>query len=245
MVNFFEKTWVKRTLSGIIYLYGALLIWLLWASFAYVTEYNSQKVVLLVFFFVNLLFGAMMFLSRKQVFTAILVMLLVPINLGILILNFGNWLYVLPPVILSISMFFIVKANSTLKTILGTIYLLMYVLGILAYIAFVTLFGQISLHGFDLENRKFENISPNEEYRYVWYEQDESSPNRRIEIYVESNTDDVNLGFVNFKNILISKRVYAGKYDVPVDIKWKGENMLVVNEREERVDIALGQNSDN
>lgn len=245
MVNFFEKTWVKRTLSGIIYLYGALLIWLLWASFAYVAEYNSQKMVLLIFFLVNVLFGIIMFHCRKQIFTAILVMLLVPINLGILILNFGNWLYVLPPVILSISMFFIVKANPTLKTILGTIYLLMYVLGILAYIAFVTLFGQISLHGFDLENRKFENISPSGEYRYVWYEQDENSRNRRIEIYVESNTDDIDLGFVNFKNVFISKRVYAGKYEVPVDIEWKGDNMLTINEREERVDIALGRSEDN
>lgn len=45
----------------------------------------------------------------------------------------GDWILIVPPFIVAIIMFFAAGTNETVKVIMGTIYLLLYVLGIVAY----------------------------------------------------------------------------------------------------------------
>lgn len=230
MAEFFEKTWVKRTLSGISYLYGALLVWLVWASLAYEMSYDNANLVFIVYLLINFIFSITLFLSRKVISTAILVMLLVPVSLGILLLNFGNWFMIAPPVLIVIFMFFAVRAHDTLKMILGTIYLLMYVLSILGYIAVSTIFS-----GGHETVRTQEVASPNGLYRYVVYEGKDGAANRAINIYVEPNTNDIDLKLVQFKETMRAKREFTGKFNAPPAISWQEEDLLVINDKKIKV----------
>ena len=227
MADIIKKGWVRWVLSAVSYLYGALLAFLVWMSLAYVMDYDNGVSLFVVYALVNLLFLATMFLSRRTVSTAILTMLLVPVALAILLLNMGNWYMVIPPVLVTIVMFFAVRAHETLKTILGTIYLLMYVLSILAYIAFSAIMG-----GFDNSVRQDMAPSPGGLYRYVVYEDKETVSNRTIDIYVEPNTNDIDWKLVRFDQTVRAKRVYTGKYSEPPTIEWTGDEVLTVNGKE-------------
>lgn len=238
MLNFFKKNWVKRVASGITALYGLLLIWLTWASYAYVMEYDNVKALYAVYLIITLIFGALMVYSKKQLFTTVLVMLLLPINLVFILLNFGSWFYVLPSTVILIIMFFACHANETLKVVLGTIYLLMYVLGSLAFMAFTIIFGQLNLHGFNLNYRKEEVVSLKETYRYVRYVEPEDAKNRRIYFYAEPNTEDINFGLVKFKKVVGAQRIYAGKYAQDIKIRWLDDDSIMVDGMVE--DVTLG-----
>lgn len=236
-LDFFKNPWTKRGASALSALYGLLILWLAWASYAYIMEFDNVKALYAVYLIISFLFGALMIYARKQPFTAVLVMLLIPANLVIVLLNFGSWFYILPSTVLLIVLFFAVRTHETLKVVLGTIYLLLYVLSVLAFIAFTTVFGGLNLHGFEVKNRAEEIASPEGTYRYVRYVEPQKTTNRRIYIYTEPNTEDVNLGLVRFKQIYKAKRVYSGRYDEPLTIDWKDDQTLTVNGFEELINF--------
>ena len=65
--------------------------------------------------------------------TEILSILMLPVVFCMILFNMGDWILIVPPFIVAIIMFFAAGTNETVKVIMGTIYLLMYVLGIVAY----------------------------------------------------------------------------------------------------------------
>ena len=80
----------------------------------------------------------------------------------IIIFAYGNWYIIAPPLAVVVIMFFANNANETLKTVLGTMYLLMYVIGVAAYIAIDMLMGPITFTGVELNLRDpdYEVLSP-------------------------------------------------------------------------------------
>lgn len=221
-MDWLRNIWVKRGLSAFSYLYGALLVFLVWMSLGYQLVLPHPVAAFVVYVLLHLLFLAAMLLSRKQVSTAILGILLPPLAFGILILNMGDWFLVVPPVIASITCFFAVRAHETLKTIMGAIYLILYVVGILFYFAISAMMG-------DLEGGTREKavVSPDGNYRYVFYT-DMAGTNIRYDVYVEPCGNDVNLGFVRFEQSLNGKRLHTSRDSVRPQVSWEGEDTLVI-----------------
>jgi len=141
MKKLLTNKWVKLALSFITGIYAFLIIIMAYSTFMYRLEIDNKMTFSLFYITLNALFFAIMFFTRREIFTSIVSMILLPFVFFILILNFGNWILFIPPFIISAVMFFACRMHETVKTILGTIYLLLYILGLIAFFLIKSLFG--------------------------------------------------------------------------------------------------------
>lgn len=238
VVAFFKNVWFKRAVALLCTSYTVLLVWLAWLNFAYFIEYENPTSLFVLYLFVNFVALGLMIYTRRQVFTMINVMLIPPIVFLITIFGYGNLYLILPPVCVMAAMFFICGANETLKTVLGTIYLLMFVIGIAGYIAIDMLMGPISFTGVDLSQRdtSYEVIAPSGEYRIVRYVDDPRGDRRIASYYIEYALEDEEIPFGYCKKVLgcehqLSQQ-YTGQSDSPiswVEIKVDGKDVEMLN----------------
>ena len=161
LVALFKNVWLKRGVALLCWGYTGLLIWIAWLNGAFFLEYENPTSLFVVYVFVNIAALALLIYTRRQVITQVNVMILPPVVFATFLLAFGNWYMILPPLVVLVAMFFICTANETLKTVLGTMYLLMYVIGAAAYITITLLMGKITLAGVDLDlrDRNYEVLS--------------------------------------------------------------------------------------
>lgn len=221
LVAIFKNVWLKRGVALACWGYTIFLIWLDWLNLAYFLEYENPTSLFVLYVFVNCAALGLMIYTRRQVITQINVMILPPVLFVTFILAFGNWYMILPPLCVIVAMFFICRANETLKTVLGTMYLLMYVIGAAAYITITLLMGRMSITGVDLQlrDRDYEVLSSDEHYRIVRYV-DKPSERRTASYYVEDTTDDIKIPFGSGKKVLgcgwVLTTKYSSKDDNPV-----------------------------
>ena len=221
LVAFFKNVWFKRGVALLCWGYTFLVGWVAWLTFGYHFEFENSTSLFVLYLFVNIVALGLMIYTRKQVITMINCMILPPIVFCILIFGFGSWYIILPPLVVVVAMFFINGANETLKTVVGTMYLLMYVIGVVAYIAICLFMGKMTFTGVDLALRDadFEKVSPSGEYRIVRYI-DKPGERRTAAYYVEYTVDDVEIPFGIAKKVYGCKHVhtssYTGKADDPV-----------------------------
>lgn len=221
LVAFFKNVWFRRSVAIICWGYTALMLWVAWLNFGYYFEYENATSLFVLYLFVNIAALGLMILTRKQVITMVNAMLLPPIIFALVIFGFGNWYIILPPLVVAVAMFFINTANETLKTVLGTLYLLMYVIGVVAYIAINLFMGKMTITGLDLSLRDadYEKVSPSGEYRIVRYV-DKPGERRTAAYYIELTSEDVSIPFGTCKKVFGSKHIttasYSGKSDDPV-----------------------------
>ena len=128
LVALFKNVWLKRGVALLCWGYTGLLIWIAWLNGAFFLEYENPTSLFVVYVFVNIAALGLLIYTRRQVITQVNVMILPPVVFATFLLAFGNWYMILPPLVVLVAMFFICTANETLKTVLGTMYLLMYVL---------------------------------------------------------------------------------------------------------------------
>ena len=213
LVEFFKNVWFRRAVALVCWGYTFMMAWVAWLSFGYSFEYDNPTAL------------GLMILTRRQVITMVNCMILPPIIFVIVIFGFGNWYLILPPLAVVIAMFFINAANETLKTVLGTIYLLMYVIGVVAYIAINLFMGDLTFFiGVDLSRRDadYEKLSPSGDYRIVRYV-DEPGERRTAAYYIESTEDDVKIPFGICKKVFGSKHIHTAAYQSKSDdpVSWK------------------------
>lgn len=246
VLEIINNVWFKRGVSVLSLVYMGFVAFMGWLSMAYFMEPEHESSLFLLYLFINLLFGGLMFFSRKQLLTQLSAMLTPVFAFIILIFSFGNWYFIVPPIVICVAIFFLCGAGETVKTVLGTIYLIMYVIGILVYLTIDELFGSISLVDTDPTERSKEYlVSPNEEYRIVKYIDDDNDNNvdrKTIKCYVEKTADDVFLPFVKFRYIIGAQHIVTSVFDKPAKVEWKAPDKLYVDGRarefsfEERTD---------
>lgn len=225
LVEFFKNVWFRRAVALVCWGYTFMMAWVAWLSFGYSFEYENPTALFVLYLFVNIAALGLMILTRRQVITMVNCMILPPIIFVIVIFGFGNWYLILPPLAVVIAMFFINAANETLKTVLGTIYLLMYVIGVVAYIAINLFMGDLTFFvGVDLSRRDadYEKLSPSGDYRIVRYV-DEPGERRTAAYYIESTEDDVKIPFGICKKVFGSKHIHTAAYQSKSDdpVSWK------------------------
>lgn len=224
-VEFFKNVWFRRAVALVCWGYTFMMAWIAWLSFGYSFEFENPTALFVLYLFVNIAALGLMILTRRQVITMVNCMILPPIIFVIVIFGFGNWYMILPPLAVVIAMFFINAANETLKTVLGTIYLLMYVIGVVAYIAINLFMGDLTfIIGVDLSRRDadYEKLSPSGDYRIVRYV-DEPGERRTAAYYIESTADDVKIPFGICKKVLGCKHIHTAAYQSKSDdpVSWK------------------------
>lgn len=246
MEGILSNVWVKRLLSVFNLLYVAVLILLSYSTFLYdlVIHDKSKGLFFTVYVLASLIFLALMFFTRKQVATRIIAFLLLPIVLALVLFNMGNWILIIPPFVVAIVIFFVADNNETAKVIMGTIYLLMYVVGIVMIYV-------LSMFNTAIETRLDENlskdsnvykvydmeavleqvdeenaVSPDGTLRFYLYDVQDNNKGE-LKLIVEPYGQDKVMKFFTLKQKGIRRVVYRfeGRGEIP-EISWKDNSNL-------------------
>lgn len=224
LVAFFKNVWFRRAISVICWGYTAFMAWLAWLTFAYYFEFENPAPSFVLYLFINVAAMGLMILSRRQVMTQLNSYVLPPIVFLIMFFGFGNWYIVIPPVVVMLVLFFVNASNETLKTVLGTMYLLLFVIGIAGHIGVVRFIGNFNFLGPDLTKRDsaYEQLSKSEEYRLVRYLENAADRNT-MSYYVEYTGDDVEFPMGKAKKVFGCERIHTAAYtDLSQDfVEWK------------------------
>lgn len=248
MKDIFNNVWVKRGVAVFNLIYTAMITILTIATFLYKLEINdgAEAAFFTVYFIISALFLAFMLYSKDTVITRINGMLLLPIVFFLVLFNMGNVIIFVPPLIVAIIMFFYCRVPEKLKVLLGTIYLLMYIVGIFAYFVLNMLLGSSAV-----ETKLDAELSPNSDV-YAMYDMDyvlsitndanTISPDGKMKfyicdvrnkqdgqviIYVEPYGEDKHFNFFTLKQKGIRRKVkfYPGRGEIP-EVFWTDNNTL-------------------
>ena len=227
-MDFLNNKWLKRGISFISGIYACFILWLAYMSAFFKPEYKNIAAFSIVYVLINIIFLSFMIYTRKQPFTALVSMLMMVILLPVVYLNLDNFLFFIPPAVVILTMFFACKTNETLKTVLGTVFLLMYILGGLGFFIVTNLFIPKTT-----DTILQQGVSNTGVYRYYVLDVQDNSTGR-TEVYVEPNDKDKDFGFMVFKATGYEQRKYnARNHEMPT-VEWReGDKLYINNERYE------------
>lgn len=250
MLNFLSNIWVKRTIAVFNIMYVGIITMLTYATFLYTLEINegTEGTFYGIYIAASALFLLLMIYSREQKVTCIMAMILLPVVFCLLLFNMGNWLLIVPPFIVALVAFFVCGVGDTAKVIMGTIYLLLYVLGIVAYIVMNMLMTgnstetliDINLEPgtevYDLYKSSAEKINIMTDYKntvspdgkYRFYIADvQNSFKGSVNIYVVPYGQDKDLKFFKLRQKGIKKTISSqGKRGIIPDVGWLDETHI-------------------
>lgn len=239
MNKFFKvlsNKWLKLGVSLLCFAYLAFVGILAWWTFLYQIQFNNEKAFNIIYITVSVLFLVLLFYSRKQFPTRMISMLLLfPVFLLILFNSDRPYIYA-PPLIIGVILFFACSASESAKVIMGTIYILMYVVGLVVFMVACTLFGGSSIETrlnaeapaeiaseYDMakiSSLNASSVSPDGAYRYYIVDVQDNSRGKVI-IVVEPNNLDKKYRYFTLAEVGYSLRI-AINYSrgVTPDIRW-------------------------
>ncbi len=260
MREWFSNEWVKRCVSVFTASYAAVIAMLTFASFYYDIVFvdGKQTSFLVIYAASALVFLLLMLYTRDIFMTKLISVLLLPIVFFLLIFNIknGNWILIIPPFIVAITMFFASGTHETAKVVLGTIYLLLYVLGIVVYVVCNMLFGNSTVEtplNMDLDPKSTvytyykddlkhlseivsddNAISPDGRYRFYLADVKDNKGGS-VYIYVVPSGQDIKLKFFSLNTKGIKKKIATNgtRGVIPPELGWtvrreNGKNILYV-----------------
>lgn len=229
-MEFLENIWVKRAVSAVCAVYTLFLAWLGYMSIFYRIEYVNKISFTFIYIAINLFFLGIFLFARKQPFTSLLVMIMMVLLLPIVLMNLWDWALIFPPVVVVLILFFACGASEALKTVLGTIFLLLYIVSGLGFYIFTNLFMTSTSNDYTVLEK---GISTTGIYRYTIYDVTDNSGGR-TEVYVEPNDRDKDFGMVRFAiNGYAQKKYNVRNHEKPT-VEWRdGDTLYINNERYE------------
>ena len=214
-------------------LIAALAVW----SFLYEIVFTSPAAFYTFYIILSAIFGVLMFLTKNQVVTRIISMVILLPTFFLLLFNTGEPLLFVPPLVVGVIMFFACGSSDTAKVLLGSLYILMFVMGIAGYTIISTLFGGsavetrlddtvtdpeiTSLYDMDKINQLNANsVSPDGKYRYYIIDVQDNDRGKVI-IVVEPNDMDIHYRFFDLIEAGYTSRIakYATRGVTP-DVEW-------------------------
>ncbi|MFR8821697.1 hypothetical protein [Ruminococcus sp.] len=194
--------WRRRLASLVGVGYLALMCWFSYLVIFYDFTATNKFLFCLTLCAVSFAALSAMLYSRFQILTRLTSILLLPAILPQILLCFGQWELILPIAVTSLIIFFLSGASETVKTVFGVIYLLLYVLGSLAFFMLMSFFTP-STQQTILENGE----SPSGAYRYEIIQTDDSSGGN-VAVHIEPNDRDIHLPFLTFVSNGYDRTVY-------------------------------------
>lgn len=240
ILDIFRNKWVKRCVALLTLGFPAFLLYVDWLAFAYYMQPVNNVPLFLLYVLVNFVFAGVMFYTRHQILTQLVACISPLISFVLLIIAFGQWYLIIPPVVICAFTFLAAGTNETLKTILGTIYLLMFVVGTLVYLTMLhfnlTVQTLANLTQCDISKRS-ENYtySPDFSYRIVMYVDDVGNERSLASYYVEKTEDDVSLPYLNCYKHINSQKVLVTMDKDSVVYKWLTDEDLYIDGRAKNI----------
>ncbi len=238
VISFFKNKWCKRFFSLFSLAFPLFVAYTDWIAFAYSMEPTNPVALFLLYVLVNFIFGGLMLYTREQIVTRIALCITPLLLFLMMIIDFGNWYLLVPPLAINAIIFLASGAGETLKTILGTIYLLMFVVGALVYLTLLHFnltpqtFLPQELNYCNLENRSYEyEYSPDKTYRIVKYLDDDNPERVSAAFYIEESANDIELPFMNAYRHFGSLKVLVTVHLDELEYYWISDDELYIDER--------------
>ncbi|MBQ8966220.1 hypothetical protein [Ruminococcus sp.] len=247
MKDFLSNVWVKRAVGVFNLVYFAVITLLTVATFLYDLEFTEgqEQSFFTVYVASSVIFLILMIYSRDIFVTKLVSVLMLLVVFCLLLFNMYDWILVIPPLVVALIMFFVAGTHETVKVVMGTIYLLMYVLGLVAYFVFNLLFGGTSTltelnadmdrksEVYSLYKDQFTKVcdvtrdknalSDDGNYRIILYDV-QNSDKGGVYICVVPNGDDIQLKFFTLKQKGIKKTISnKGIRGTVPDVGWSRE----------------------
>ena len=182
--KFFANKWTKRVVSLLSPLYCVIICYFAYLSIFYKLDLLAESSACMIATGSSVFALITMLYSRKQLLTKLASLLILPVMVFPIMIYFGQWGILVPLVIMALMIFFLSGLGETAKTIWGTIFLLVYLLGALVYFLVTSLFAPATVTTV-VES----GVSPSGLYRYEISNTTDSS-NGSTKVTVESNTLD-------------------------------------------------------
>ncbi len=222
------------SLLGIIY--SALLVFFAYAAFFYNLEYENKALFAVVGAVISVGICFLDFYTRKSVVTCILGMVNMVLLFPTIVMDFGNWPLIIPAAIVTLFGFFCCHMNETAKTVFGTIFLLMYIIGGLAFY-FIFNFFEVNTEDTLIDIQS----SPSGAFRSYTLDVQNKASGKYV-VYIAPNTLDKDYKMFRL-NTTIKKMVYQVNKPAEMSCRWDGENFYINDEvffSESEYSAALG-----
>ncbi len=234
--NILSNKWLQFGVSIFTFAYLALVSVLAVWTFLYEIRFRSERAFNVIYIAVSVIFLVLLLYTRKRLPTRIVAMtLLFPVFLLILF-NSSRPVIFVPPLVVGVILFFASGAGESTKVIMGTIYILMYVVGLVGFWIACTLFGGSSVETklnseapaeitglynmAQVENLNASSVSPDGKYRYYILDVQDNSRGKVI-IVVEPNDLDREYRYFTLVEVGYTTRVAIHNVrGVTPDIRW-------------------------
>ena len=246
ILDILRNKWIKRAVSLLSLGLPLFVAYIDWLAFAYYLEPVNNVPLFLLYILVNFVFAGIMFYTRQQFITKLVVCVTPILAFVLLIIAFGQWYLIVPPIVTCLFTFLAAGLNETFKTILGTVYLLMFVVGTLVYLTMlhfnltVRTFLQISECDITKRSENY-SYSPDGSYRIVMYVDDAGNERSLTTYYIEKTEDDIKLPYLNCYKHLYSQKVLVTMDQSSVVYKWLNNNELYIDGRAKNIKELFAQ----
>lgn len=231
-----SNKWFQFGVSVLSLSYLALIGVLSYWTFLYEIQFKNERAFEIIYVAVSIFFLILLFYSRKM-FPTRLISMVLPFPVFLLIIfNFSRPMLFIPPLVVALILFFACAAGESTKVIMGTIYILLYVVGLVVFMIASTLFGGSSvetklnsdsppevLAEYDaakIDNLNAMSVSPDGKYRYYIVDVKDNSRGK-VMIVVEPNDLDKQYRYFTLVEVGYSSRVAIHSVrGVTPDIKW-------------------------
>lgn len=239
-IRFIKNKWFLLGISFLSLLYVFFLGKMVQLVFTSYLEAENMTTLMIFYVFINFLFAVLMFFTRKQVPT-IMTAIVIPLEaFALMIVGFGQWHIVIPPVVVSAFVFLACGVGEAFKTVAGTLFLMMFVVGGLVYSVFLNfgislryvLVDQIYREDQELDYSLRDNdylLSSDGRYRLVTYTKEKDGKSV-TEYYVEEAYKDEEYPFGTFRRSFGCRKVLATAYENANPApKWTSEEKLYID----------------
>lgn len=218
-----NNKWFKIGISLLGAAYSYLLGYFAYITFFYEIEYTNRIKFAIVGAVISVLVCLLVLYTRKSPITCILGMVNMVLFFPTLLLDWGNWPLLIPAAAVTLFGFFGCKMNDTAKTIFGTIFLLLYIIGGIAFYMVTNIF-QVSTVNTLIKLEE----SPSGQFRYYMLDRQNKASGKYV-VYIQPNTLDKDNGMFKL-NTTIKKMVKQCNKPNTLDCKWDGENLIINDE---------------
>lgn len=236
-----KNRWFLLGVSFLSFIYVIVLFNIVVNTFTCYLEVTNFSAMMVLYVFVNFIFGVIMFFTRKQIPTIITALLIPILTFVLMIVGFGQWYLIIPPFVVSAVIFLSCGVGEACKTVMGTLLLIMFVVGALvynimcdylninAYYAATELFtDQDQDIDFSTRNTDY-MVTSDGRYRLVRYEEPKEDDNVTVSYYVEEAFKDKEYPFAVCRRVFGCKRVLVTVYQRDVSPKWINDTMLSID----------------
>ena len=239
-LRFIKNKWFLLGVSFISFIYVYVLGNIVKYTFTSYLEISNFTTFLIFYIFINFIFGVIMFFTRKQIPT-MLTAIIIPLEaFALMIVGFGQWFLIIPPVVVSAVIFLASGLAESCKTVMGTLLLIMFVVGGLAYSVMVSVFDITVSYAvnqlvyeqdqdLDYATRQTDYLATEDgRYRLVKYIEPRSNGNL-TRYFVEEAYKDKSYPFMECRRVFGCKEVLANMYERNISIRWTDNDTLYID----------------